>query len=74
MPANDNSKDRIKFACKELEAALGNFEAVVKTSVDVDTTSGTVSGGAQLSAREEKIVEIKRQLRDIREQLDSLSQ
>ncbi len=83
MATNDNSKDRIKFACKELEDALAMFggseiNSISESADDAknDSRPGQESNqtNAQLSARQEKIIEIKRQLRDIREQLDSLSQ
>jgi hypothetical protein len=84
MALNDNSKDRIKFACKELEdavAAFGAAEAILDGAVELGGAAGAKSQSADkkkdsaaTSARQEKIVEIKRQLRDIREQLDSLSQ
>lgn len=72
MALSDNSKDRIKFACKELEEALSSFEAEAVEIASTDSVP-TASAGQNSAQRNTKISEIKRQLRSIREQLDQLS-
>lgn len=70
----DNSRERIKFACKELEDALAMFSAAEESaSQNIASSLGANAPQNQTDPRQEKISEIKRQLQNIREQLDSLS-
>jgi hypothetical protein len=70
----DNSKERIKFACKELEDALAMFGAVEASAAEnIASQKGAKAERTSKDPRQEKIFEIKRQLQNIREQLDSLS-
>jgi hypothetical protein len=68
----DNSRERIKFACKELEDALALFGANEKEPSP--SAPAAVVTSPTHKNQQAKIAEIKRQLCQIREQLDSLSQ